>query len=91
MRILVNIDLLTENILARRGQVDKGLTAKVAISELLTKFETKHHKMFMQCEVQCPCFVDRRYINARNGVNKNRQGNYKLTSKDVMTLLNNVS
>ena len=41
LRILVDIDLLTENILARRGQVDEGLTAKVAISELLTKFETK--------------------------------------------------
>ena len=42
LRILVDIDLLTENILARHGQVDEGLTAKVAISELLTKFETKH-------------------------------------------------
>jgi hypothetical protein len=41
LRILVDIDLLTENILARHGQVDEGLTAKVAISELLTKFETK--------------------------------------------------
>jgi len=41
LRILVGIDLLTENILARHGQVDEGLTAKVAISVLLTKFETK--------------------------------------------------
>jgi len=41
LRILVDIDLLTENILARHGQVDEGLTAKVAISELLTKFEAK--------------------------------------------------
>jgi hypothetical protein len=90
LRILVDVDLLTENILARRGQVDEGLTAKVAISELLTKFETKHHKMFMQWEVQCPCFVDQ-YINARNGLKKNRQGSYELTLKDVMTLLNNVS
>ena len=52
LRILVDIDLLTENILARHGQVDEGLTAKVAISELLTKFETKQRtttKMFMQC------------------------------------------
>ncbi|MBA4055145.1 MAG: hypothetical protein C0490_10565 [Marivirga sp.] len=53
LRILVDIDLLTENILARHGQVDEGLTVKVAISELLTKFETKQRtttKMFMQCE-----------------------------------------
>jgi hypothetical protein len=41
LRILVDIDWLTENILARHGQVDEGLTAKVAINELLTKFETK--------------------------------------------------
>jgi hypothetical protein len=36
--ILVDIDLLTENILARHGQVDEGFNAKVTISELLTKF-----------------------------------------------------
>jgi hypothetical protein len=52
LRIFVDIDLLTKNILARHGQVDEGLTAKVAINELLTKFETKQRtttKMSMQC------------------------------------------
>ena len=42
LRILVDIDLLTENILARHGQVDEGLNAKLAIRELLTKFETSN-------------------------------------------------
>ena len=56
LRNLVDIDLLTENILARHGQVDEGLTAKVAISELLTKFETKQRtttKCLCNAGVQC--------------------------------------
>jgi len=33
LRILLHIDLLIENSLARHGQVDKGSTAKIAIGE----------------------------------------------------------